>query len=221
MLWEQGHGEQGLAPFAVDRGIGGSRYQNYFQAVNGTDGTILWRVKTDSQFLGQALASGGLAYAVSAKGTIYAFDEMTGSEMWRYSSGVGADEPPVIHDGVLYARGMSGHGATSGTTGSKIITESRITALDARTGEPIWSSHDNGLGMSKVVAAEGIVYSGAAYGYGSLYMYEADHGWFAGVVPFKDKVAWPAAVGDGILFLATNEGRVYALETKAPNALLT
>ena len=195
----------------------GSRYQNYFQALNATSGATVWRVETDSQFLGQALASDGVVYAVSAKGTIYAFDEAKGSTRWTYESDIGADEHPVIHDGILYVRGMSGHRTTS----SKTITESSITALDARSGELIWSAHDNGLGMSKVAATEGIVYSAAAYGYGSIYMYDADHGWFAGVVPLKDSVAWPPAVCDGILFLATNQGKVYALETRAPNALLT
>ncbi len=222
LLWEYGHEQQqGLAPFAVDRGLVlvGSRHQNYFQALNATSGAMVWSVGADSPFLGQSLAHNGVAYAVSAKGTIYAFDEATGSARWKYTSGVGADEPPVIHEGVLYVRGMSGH-STTGSSGGKITTESFITALDARSGELIWSAHDNGLGMSKVAATEGIVYSGAVYGYGSLYMYDADHGWFAGVIPMRDGVAWPPEVGDGKLFLATNEGKVYALETSAPNALL-
>ncbi len=223
LLWEYGHEQQhGLAPFAVDRGLVliGSRYQNYFRALNATSGATVWSVGTDSPFLGQSLAYDGVAYAVSAKGTIYAFDESTGSARWTYTSGVGADEPPVIHDGVLYARGMSGHSTSGSSSGGKITTESFITALDARSGELVWSAHDNGLGMSKVAATEGIVYSGAVYGYGSIYMYDAHHGWFAGVIPMKDKVAWTPAVGDGTLFIATNEGRVYALETSAPNALL-
>jgi outer membrane protein assembly factor BamB len=223
LLWEYGHGEQGLAPFAVDKGLVlvGSRYQNHFLALNAASGVAVWRVTTDSQFLGQPLAYGGMAYAVSSKGTTYAFDEATGFTRWTYASGIGVDEAPVIHDGVLYVRGMSGHGLTGRSGNGEVTTESLITAVDARSGELVWSAHDDGLGMSRVAIADGVVYSGTVYGSGAIYMYDANHGWFIGAIPLEDSVAWPPVVGNMALFFGTNQGKVYALEMRAPNILLT
>lgn len=220
LLWEYGHGQPGLAPFAVDRGLVllGSRYENYFYALNATNGSVIWRVQTDSPFLGQPLTHEGTAYAVSAKGTVYAFDEVSGDVSWNYSSDIGADEPPVINDSILYVRGMTGHGVTDT---KRVTPESSIIALNAQNGGLLWSTHDNGLGMSKVAIAEGIVYSGTVYGYGSIYMYDAEHGWFAGIIPLSGNVAWPPLAVNKTLYFGTNEGKIYALETHASGILLT
>jgi len=85
----------------------------------------------------------------------------------------------------------------------------------------VWASHDGGLAMSGVTISNGVVFAGAAYGYGSIYMYDALHGWLLGIIPGMGSVSWPLAMKRGILYFGTNEGKVYALQMSMPNSLLT
>ena len=136
-------------------------------AVDKYDGTVLWRKtihRTDScpaVAYGNVYVCGGCpAYS---KLQTYCFDAVTGDELWNITAsynGIGAWTcSPVVADGKCYV----------GKADSTMYSYSAIYALDAYTGDTVWTS--SGGGASPAIS-EGILYTvgndGKVYAYGSL-----------------------------------------------------
>jgi outer membrane protein assembly factor BamB len=100
--------------------------------IDARSGELLWRTPTDSSIKNAPCAAGGMVYAVSAAGTLYAADADDGSIVWTASLGNEDVQrwdtcAPKAVDGVVYAGGRS-----------------HLRALDAKTGDPVWTAEPMG-----------------------------------------------------------------------------
>jgi outer membrane protein assembly factor BamB len=126
-------------------------------AFDAADGTELWSASYGEDMLVQStpVIADGRAF-VNLGDALRAFDLADGTELWSLSTG-GANRPPVVRDGTVYAPTESGvvaAAAADGTrqfgvgTGSPAValgdgtvyaaTERAVSAVDATTGDRLW-----------------------------------------------------------------------------------
>jgi outer membrane protein assembly factor BamB/glyoxylase-like metal-dependent hydrolase (beta-lactamase superfamily II) len=120
------------------------------RALDAATGTEIWRfasgaaVDTDSLLHADALFFGNRG------GGLYALDAADGSERWRlYFWGSWVESTPVMVDGVLYV-------------GSSDLR--RVSAIDPRTGTPLWRTDVHGWSFGTPLVDGERIYAGAAGG---------------------------------------------------------
>ena len=86
------------------------------------DGRALWQVEAARPFVTPAKLEGGVAYAGSLDGRLYAVDVATGKVRWRYDAGAAIRQPAAIAGGRAFV-------------GSEDMV---FHAIDAATGRPLW-----------------------------------------------------------------------------------
>jgi outer membrane protein assembly factor BamB len=133
--------------------------------------SLQWSAKASSSgmagFDAAPIVADGVVYEISQKGSVAAYDAITGALLWErndlvISTGMGFQlSTPVYHDGVLYASVIMGTGKGLG-----------IFALNAETGATLWSK--NLLPTANVQPNTPIIYDG-----GRIYM----GCWFSSATP--------------------------------------
>ena len=118
-----------------------------------------------------------------------------GTLLWTYSTGHTVRSNPAIADGVVYIGSTDGH----------------IYALDALTGDLIWTSSpaDGGMQSSPAVA-DGVVYAGSWDS--NVYAFNAADGSLLWNRTTGDGVISSPSVENGIVYIGSNDGNVYALD---------
>ncbi|MDB4895091.1 MAG: hypothetical protein JWN15_1353, partial [Firmicutes bacterium] len=136
-------------------------------------------------------------------GHFYALDRATGRVKWRLAAGrpealsaLGdyALAAPAAYDGLVYLCGPDGV----------------VSAVDAYTGQSIWTVATGGMITSSPAVAEGIVYFGSRDEH--IYALEAKTGAVAWKRHVGAPVALPVAVGDDRLFAVTELGVLWAVD---------
>ena len=89
-----------------------------------SDISLLWKARAGTAELTHPVAAGGIVYAGSADGNIYALRAATGKEAWRFDMGGNVTSVPAVDGTSLYALSEKG----------------RLCALDAETGEFLWEA---------------------------------------------------------------------------------
>ncbi len=121
-----------------------SGLQGKVVSVDPSNGTLLWEFSTEPlQASTCCVAEDGTVY-VSAGNKVYALSE-TGTELWSYDAGSGADEPALGSDGVVYVGSAGG----------------RLAAL-SEDGELIWDFIIPGNIHSPSIDEIGNLYCGAS-----------------------------------------------------------
>src|SRR5215831_6406701 len=87
----------------------------------------------------------GVVYIGSFDGNVYAFDAVTGDQLWSYTTGDEVQSSPAVANGVVYV------GSTDGN----------VYALDAVTGVKLWSHTTGGVWEASPAVVNGTVYIGA------------------------------------------------------------
>src|SRR5262249_36391807 len=87
----------------------------------------------------------GVVYIGSFDGNVYAFDAVTGDQLWSYTTGDGVQSSPAVANG-------------EGHLGS---TDGNVYALDAVTGVKLWSHTTGGVWEASPAVVNGTVYIGA------------------------------------------------------------
>jgi eukaryotic-like serine/threonine-protein kinase len=108
--------------------------------LNGTK----WIFKTDGPIIGSPAMAGGVVYIGSTDGNLYAVDQQTGKQKWKFKTFASRQvtSSPTIANGLVYFGGFDGI----------------LYAVDAQTGTVKWTF---------VVVDKGVVYFGSTDG--SLY----------------------------------------------------
>lgn len=86
---------------------------------------LVWQFQSNAQaggFEGTCAIAGGVVFAPSLDGHLYALDLATGQEKWKFFSELGFVASPAVRDGLVYIGDVNG----------------RFFALDAATGEGRW-----------------------------------------------------------------------------------
>ena len=75
--------------------IPGAEQWGNVTAVDYNTGKIAWQVKTQQPMIGGVLATAGhLVFTGEGNGLFKAYDDRTGSELWRFQAGAGVNAPP-------------------------------------------------------------------------------------------------------------------------------
>ncbi len=143
----------------------------------------------------------GVVYFATGKNEkkLYAVNIATGSEIWRLYL-YGSLSSPAISSGRIYI-------------GDK---DKRINCINASDGSEIWNRTLGGACLSSPVVAGGMVYTTANYGSGTIYGFDADDGTLKWSYDTGNWNMAQPAVSDGILFVGSDSGYLYAFRDPSP-----
>jgi outer membrane protein assembly factor BamB len=179
---------------------------------------IVWRFQTAGRVFSSPVVSGGMLYAGSADGFLYALDAATGQLKWKAKSGGAVHSSPAVDSGMVYFLSQDGN----------------AYALDAATGAERWKfstqgeSRQNVAGIYGFVASREVVpdpwdfyLSSPAIADGVVYFGSGDHHVYA-LDARTGKLRWSfeaatvvhatPAISGGLVYAGDLDGHFYALD---------
>lgn len=153
------------------------------QALDKTDGTLVWR-NTTANSVGTPVFNNGILYTGGTFFT-YALDATDGTIIWEQRVGVGDWSSPALSNGRLYVNG------------------SGVNCLDAQTGDLLWNKLVSDLAKSPVIYEDKVLVT-TDFGFTSVYAMNAidsTHLWDQGSVGFAET---ELVAHQGILFLGSS-----------------
>ena len=203
----------------------------YAASTNGPDGTVyaldaatgkqLWSFATTERHPTGVAAAGGVVYETTSddngfSGGAYALDAATGTVLWHVSSTCTVSNPgcvlttPVVANGILYA------GSAAGTDFA------RLEALKASNGKLLWRTPALGQDIFDWPAvANGLVYIGIIGPESGVQAFNATtgkHVWTFSLPASPGPEAQPT-VANGVVYIANQDGTLYALDASTGNKL--
>lgn len=160
----------------------------YLRAFTLFEGFLLWESYMGGDITASPAISDGTVFITG--NDVYAFDELTGTRIWRYTTSWPVFSSPAVDNGVIYVG--SGNDdkayALNATTGNLLWSyrtggwfsspslnsgkglvvlgcrDSRVYCLDKKTGWPIWSFITDGPNhlSSPTISLNGLVYIGSS-----------------------------------------------------------
>ena len=158
---------------------------------------LLWSEKVGSGELTSPVASGGKLFVGSSDGHLYALSEANGNVSWKFNSQDGIDSEPALYENMLY-----------------VITDNgRLIALSADKGEKAWEAQlPSGTGRTSHLAiAGGAIYVTSEDGL-VMRLSTEQKGASVWNVTVGGHIRSPPTVGDNIVFVVTEGGKVAALD---------
>ncbi|MEA2511029.1 MAG: hypothetical protein QOJ59_516 [Thermomicrobiales bacterium] len=182
-----------------------------FYALDADDGGVRWQYPAGDRSCGAPALIDGIVYGAVGCGTlatsggaVFALDAAMGSERWRVTIDVGRVTTPAVAEGTVF---LAAGGPTT-VHGFPTV----IRALDAATGQERWRAEVGGMQMGPAVA-DGTVFVGSERGLWALAAADGRERWHAQVGRDDVAVAAPPAVTDGLVFVASNDGYLYAFDS--------
>jgi len=80
-----------------------------FYALNGADGSTLWKKQLGGPVLHTAAYDSGIVVTGCMDGKIYAFDAATGAERWTFAAEAGFSVAPLVMNGAVYMGSRDGN----------------------------------------------------------------------------------------------------------------
>ena len=166
---------------------------------------LLWRYQFGDDVESPTVA-GGMAYAGSDDGYLYALDAVTGDLLWQYETGEWVHSSPMVSDGVVYVSSY----------------DSFLYALDTASGDLLWR-YQTVYGLySPPTVAGGVVYASSGLGFMSaLNAATGDLLWRYrhGVKPVHPSSLTleayyyysPFTVAGGVVYVGLGDAHLYAL----------
>ena len=212
---------------------------NFVYALDAGTGDMLWRFETGDVIRSSPTVTGGAVYVGSNDNHVYALDAETGEMLWKHDTGKAVQYSPVVTDGVVYigAQGdvdysvhalnaMSGeqvwaagvpypYGAEFAVTvaNGKLYapgTSGEFYAMDASTGEVVWSVSVGMGSESPPAVLDGVVYLTAVNTAYALNEATGEEIWSYGTEKLP-AIDHPAVVVDGVYYFAP-DSNLYALD---------
>ena len=151
-------------------------------------------------------------------GFIYALDIKTGTPRWK--ANILADAPPDP-DGFPGAGARAGKGKARPNTASSdgkfvfltIFDQSRVVAVDLKTGEPRWSYQTKGWVSGAATVGEGKVFLGSQDH--KVYALDASTGKLAWTFETRWRADGDLAYAEGAVYVAASDGRCYKIDAKS------
>ncbi|MBI2863440.1 MAG: PQQ-binding-like beta-propeller repeat protein [Chloroflexi bacterium] len=198
---------------------------------------LKWSYSTGGSVQSSPAVVGGVVYAGSEDGKVYALDAATGALRWTYSTGGAVQSSPAVVGGVVYVGANDGKlyslDAASGAlkwsyaAGAQIVDSSpavsgstvyfggwdgKVYALDASTGQLKWIFTTGQVYFSSPAVADGVVYIGS-HGDGKVYALDALTGALKWAYATGSTVASSPAVANGVIYVGsgTVNGKLHAL----------
>lgn len=204
----------------------------YLYALNASTGTFLWDYQLPGYDIvaAPAVANGVIYFAASEpefpqKCILSALDATTHQVIWQYMWNYAIGDTPVVASGVVYFNSTAldaKSGALRWTSGVHFFglpavargvvyvgsDDDKVYALNASTGNILWSYRTGSFVNDSPAVANGVVYVGSADG--SYYAFNADNGtllWQYG--PLSTYNAG-AAVANGLVYINSQDNNLYA-----------
>ncbi|GGO93989.1 outer membrane protein assembly factor BamB family protein [Wenjunlia tyrosinilytica] len=195
---------------------------------------LRWKFATGGAVAPAMVAAGGVVYAGSKDGSLYALDAASGEQRWQFTAGNGVySSPAVAADRVyigsadynLYAVDTSsGRKRWQFTTGDEVNSSPAVNgavvyfgsddrhlyAVDTRTHTRKWRFATGGWVRSSPVVAWGTVYVGSKDG--SLYAVDAASGAQRWRFRTEGDVKSSPAVADRVVYVGSYDGHLYAVD---------
>ena len=214
-----GHGDSIIAVGNVAY-VGSDNERIY--AFRSTDGHILWQRSLGGAVYVYAVTGGAVYALADAEGvgsggpasssttTLYALNAGSGATLWKFSA-PGPNQPTnvVVGDGIVYV-GTSSEGQ-----------QQTILALDGSDGRLLWQYTQSTGIPGPIAAGSGVVYisqvaapnvSLATTTFSALDASSGKLRWSLSIPTADGPVGGPPAMGDGMLYVETTFGSVYALQ---------
>lgn len=175
-------------------------------ALDAATGAQEWFFPTNDSVAASPIATSGLIVVPSKDGYLYAINRTTGSLTWKDALQAGVSSPALSGDTLIVAGGsFGGSGLVSGVF------------LDG--GSVLWTFHPNGPVQSSVTVANGLAYVATNVPNGTVYALDASTGapvWSytpPSSATFTDYIFSSPVLADNVLFVAGDNGHVYAFGT--------
>jgi eukaryotic-like serine/threonine-protein kinase len=192
-IWNFSDGYSCSSP-AVVNGVFYARSTGAVTALNSSTGSLIWRSSLSGNGGGSPIVVDDTVY-ISESGYVYALNAQNGTLRWsrdlEYMSNT--YNSPAVANGILYISCAS----------------DLFYALDAETGDFIWSYPTGGGSLSTPVVSSGIVYLGS--GHSGVFALDAKTGAKIWNYPTSPGMGSSVAVAGGNVYLAGNDGVMYAL----------
>src|SRR5512133_3467337 len=167
-------------------------------------GEVAWEFQGAGSFGAQPTIDGGVVYAGTSGGVLYALELATGKERWRYDAKEELGTRPAVAGGLVLVASL----------------EDTLLAVDAKTGAWRWHHRREKRDGFTIRGAAGVALSGgtvfAGYSDGFVAALELASGrprWERRVAPEGKYVDVDSlALGDGRLYAAAYSGSVLALD---------
>ena len=171
-------------------------------ALNATDGIKLWNYSTDGAVDSSPAIDNGIVYVGSIGGGFYALNATNGEKIWSFTTDW-INSSPTIVDGVVYFAGSHTVYAFNANSGLMLWNYSVDVQFIPLDPEGIYSSP---------AVVNGVVYIGSNNGLdGYLYALNATDGVKLWVYPTEGWVESPPTVGNGMVYIPSEDGNLYAL----------
>jgi len=194
-LWRFETGWARSSPAAVEGTlyIGGG---DCIYALDVANGTQCWAFETDGMIYSSPAVVDKTIYVTSTDSNIYALDAESGTQRWASETDDVLTSSPTVVEGTVYFSGQN-----------------QVYALDAASGNQRWAFENDGICDSSLAVVEKTVY---VRGVNYLYAIDAAFGseyWSLEIdKSVKGFVSSPAVV-NGTVYVGSNSGHVYALDT--------
>ena len=211
--------------------------ENRVYALDASTGEPLWQYKTrvDVSSVPPIVSNGVVHFAFDVRHGVKAFDVATGHRLWVHTPG-GWDMPSIAEaDGVIFATSpdngpIIAWDASNGdflwrsfTTWADSVlavfdgvlyakSRNRLQALDASTGEGLWSYQDVGGKYLSPMVSHGMLYFGTVRG--TVSALDAATGELQWSYDTESKGASPSIVVDGTVHVRSDSGQLYALDAE-------
>ena len=184
------------SPLVDDRAVYFGPFNRHVYAVDARAGTLLWRYAAEHDVSAMAMAD-GMIYASTEDGPLIALEAQSGEMAWSHQP-EGEVGWPGVGDGVVY-----------------LGTERHLLILDARTGR-VLSRLETDHFFWHLVLVDGVLYGATVtqnpVGLGHA-LHALDPATGEGIWSYEtdDGVTVAPVVEDGVAYVASLDGRLYAL----------
>jgi outer membrane protein assembly factor BamB len=226
LLWSFVDEEDGVfsSPAVVD-GVVYVSNRGRLLALDSSTGTKQWEFPIQGSLSVPVPAVGnGLVYVGSTIGDLYAIDAKSGTQHWVYSTeglvfssssgwvhstGRSIRSSPLIADGVVYA--------TTGATTATSDTDAFLIALNAETGEELWTFDIVGAAASSPAYDDGVIFVSGIYwvnGRSALFAVDAVTGTQRWMFQSEGGSFATLSIANGMVFTADDHA-IYALDAES------
>jgi outer membrane protein assembly factor BamB len=174
-------------------------------ALDAATGRTRWFFPTRGSVAASPAIVGPNLVVPSKDGSVYALDRATGSRVWEVRVDAGTSSAAVFGGAVFVGGGAFG-------------SPGKVVALDAASGSTKWSFAANGPVQSSITFAAGTIVFATNAANGTVYAVNATSGalvWAFEPSPAEYILGSPV-VADGLVFVPSDNGHVYALGRLPP-----
>lgn len=182
------------------------------------NGGEVWRHPIEGGAVGASpLVVDGLVIAGGSDGFVHALDARTGEVRWKADIVADAPDDPEGFDGAKARIGISrARPVTASSDGTNVFVpifdQSRVAALDIKTGEPRWSYQTKGWVSDAPTVGSGKVFIGSQDH--KVYALDAKTGKLAWMFETRWRADGAVAYHEGSVFSCASDGRCYRIDAQ-------